>query len=207
MSGLVLFDFDGVIADSYKVFHQVFLEVFTDHGLQRLAREDVFLSLFDENFFTCLAQQRIEPEQTLQIMQEAGETLQRRLLLSPPFEGIRETLQTLIENQQTLAIITSNLSDVVSHWLHQNGILDLFQDILGADKGFSKTEKIAKATERWKVEPVYYIGDTSGDIKEANVAKLISIGAAWGWHGAEKLQQAGANHIATKPSALTELLC
>ena len=49
------------------------------------------------------------------------------------------------------------------------------------------------------------MGDTVGDILEAREAGVCTVGAAWGWHGAERLLRAAPDHLAHSPSDLLDL--
>ncbi|WP_461536713.1 HAD family hydrolase [Spongorhabdus nitratireducens] len=206
MPGLVLFDFDGVIADSLDVFHQACLEVFSEHGLQRLAERETFLSLFDNNFYLSLLNWRVSPEQIQVMMKQVGSKLEHRFINIPPCDGIEKTVTTLNERNYELIIITSNLSDIVSHWLYQHQLLDSFRVVLGADKGLQKTEKMALATSNSLCRPAYYVGDTLGDMIEARQAGLKSMGAAWGWHNKSRLERGKPDYLFSTPAELLSVL-
>jgi phosphoglycolate phosphatase len=88
-----------------------------------------------------------------------------------------------------LAVISSNVSRVIDDILSRYGFDGCFRDVLGADFSFSKIEKIHHAMDSFRVgkDRTYYIGDTTGDIKEARLAGVKTIAVTWGWHSKEKL--------------------
>jgi phosphoglycolate phosphatase len=58
------------------------------------------------------------------------------------------------------------------------------------------------------VEPAdaVMIGDTAYDMAMAVSAGVRAIGVAWGYHDAEELRAAGAEHVVASPAELTEYL-
>jgi len=49
---------------------------------------------------------------------------------------------------------------------------------------------------------VYFLGDSSVDMKTANSSGMIALGAAWGFRGRQELLRAGARHILDTPLEL-----
>ena len=79
-------------------------------------------------------------------------------------------------------------------------------EVLGGDHEQSKTRKIRAVRQRFGESlPAWYVGDTIGDMVEARAAGAVTVGAAWGWHGAERLLRASPDHLAHSPSDLFDL--
>jgi phosphoglycolate phosphatase len=70
----------------------------------------------------------------------------------------------------------------------------------------SKTRRITAARSRFGPErPAWYVGDTVGDILEAREAGVRTVGAAWGWHGPERLGRVRPDRLAHEPQDLLDL--
>jgi phosphoglycolate phosphatase len=55
-------------------------------------------------------------------------------------------------------------------------------------------------------ETSFVVGDTSFDMAMAAAAGTAPIGAAWGYHDAEELIEAGAVAVAERPADVIELI-
>ncbi|MCW5828853.1 MAG: HAD-IA family hydrolase [Deltaproteobacteria bacterium] len=52
----------------------------------------------------------------------------------------------------------------------------------------------------------FMVGDSSTDVKTAQAAGVVSVGAAWGFRGREELEKSGANYIIERPVDLVQLI-
>ena len=79
-------------------------------------------------------------------------------------------------------------------------------EVLGADHERSKTRRIRQVRARHARElPAWYVGDTTGDIIEARAAGVGTVGAAWGWHGEERLRRVRPDRVALAPVDLLKI--
>lgn len=70
-----------------------------------------------------------------------------------------------------------------------------------------KTETLARALDRWGLgDAVVMIGDRAGDIVAGQANGAVTIGVTWGSGSEDELRTAGADHIATEPAELPDLL-
>ena len=71
----------------------------------------------------------------------------------------------------------------------------------------SKKDKILYAINKYQIAPeeIFYIGDTTGDIKEGKQAGVKTIGVTWGWHSKEKMAAAQPDYLFDKPEDLLQL--
>ena len=113
-----------------------------------------------------------------------------------PFEPLLPILMEM-KKDNILAVISSNVSRVINDILSKHGFNGCFRDVLGADFGYSKIEKIHHAMDSFQVgkDKTYYIGDTTGDIKEARLAGVKTVAVTWGWHSKEKLETARPDYL------------
>jgi len=71
----------------------------------------------------------------------------------------------------------------------------------------AKKEKILYAAKKYNVvlQDIYYIGDTTGDIKEGKQAGVKTVGVTWGWHSKEKMAAAEPDYLFDNPQELLKL--
>jgi len=198
---LFLFDFDGVIVDSYGIYREMSKLTFDALGMSHLGEEEAYLDLFEDNFYDSLEKRGVNLKEFAQIART----------IVPRFEGqpvaLFEELKPVVEElarTDTLVIISSNSRRFITQALSGEGYHRFFEDILGSDFMLSKVHKIDHALKTRGVgrEHAYFIGDTAGDMREARRAQVKAIAVTWGWHSAERLMKASPDYIIHSPREL-----
>jgi phosphoglycolate phosphatase len=203
-TSLLMLDYDGVIVDSVDVYCRIVPPLLAKYGLPRLASREDIVALDDGNWFESLAAAGVPMSVATTIEAAVAEVVTMGGL--EPFDGIRDVIGRLAE-QHVVVIVTSSHGAVVRDFLGQHDIGGV-RAILGSDEGTSKVRKIHEARARFgRGLDAWYIGDTVGDIREARMAGVPVIAAAWGWHSLQRLQSASPDRIAYTPGDLISLLC
>ncbi len=193
MPPLILFDYDGVIADSYAVYFEEFTRACSEFGFHKLNSQEAFLRLFDGNLVSQLIKAGFPMRKLKKLADEFKPQIEAATARIYPFPGIVKTLETLSARYPVM-IITANASHVVQAFLDKNNLLDI-KGVVGSDVETSKVKKIRMARKQFRGHTAYYIGDTKGDMLEARRAGAIPIAAGWGWHSHERLATARPFHI------------
>ena len=203
MQPVLIFDLDGVIADSWDLFHQEFCQLMSSIGRSDLSQKANTLKLFEGNFFeelqAAIYPQKVPPS----LFQSMMKSCHSILLKAPCFKGIHHTLEQL-QQQHLLHIVTSNHSSAVADFLQRHQ-LNLFHSIQGTDTHTSKVRKIKNVVGDTPMKDCLYIGDTLGDIVEAKSAGIKVIAASWGWHHRDTLLRGNPDGIADNPEQLIPL--
>ena len=200
MDALLMFDFDGVIVDSLDEQCRAYTATMRARGLPHLASREQFLAFTEDNWFAALADAGV-PAATVTAVEDAIAATP-----SPPlFDGIAPVLEELARTNAVL-VISSSRTSVISRVLREHGVRGPCE-VLGGDAEPSKVHKIREARARHGgALPAWYVGDTVGDIREARAAGVGTIGAAWGWHGQERLRRADPDRMALTPAHLLQLV-
>lgn len=203
-SSLIMFDYDGVIADSREIFQRAFQDACVSFGLEPLAQDEAFLRVFEGNMMAGLAAAGLRETYFPAFLSKLEDML-NAAPQPPVFTGMAEVVRTLYQHFP-LWIITSNVSDVLRPVLEDAGIVDCFQEIMGADVHPDKTEKIRRVRVRFPATcPAWYVGDTLGDILEGNRAGCRTVAVTWGWHSRDRLEQGRPDRWAERPADLLEI--
>lgn len=205
MKKLFLFDFDGAIVDSLDFYEEAVRLCFTKIGQPLVLTRAAFLELFDDNFYVSLGKKNINLDAYMQAAEEVLAGLDYDRIR--PIAGMLPVLNRL-QAENTLLIISSNGSPEIRMIMERLHITVCFQEILGSDSGLSKREKIRFALNRYQVgaDQAFYIGDTTGDIKEAKAAGIKTVAVTWGWHNRERLALPAPDWIFDHPRDLLKLL-
>lgn len=173
----VIFDFDGVIADTADTNWALSQE----HDAT--ATYEDFLAHHDGNVFE---EPRIKflPEKRHIFHSEY-----RKRLTQSHLEKAILPLQHL-GLLYTLHIVSSTSEESIKIALEKAGILELFSRIMGQETHFSKVEKFKILMSENGVTSLnsIFITDTLGDIKEANKVGIRTIGETFGFHNRERLE-------------------
>jgi phosphoglycolate phosphatase len=201
MKKLLLFDFDGVIVDSLELYEEIARLCLEEIGKPIIKDREDFLSLFDDNFYEAMRQKGVD----VGAFNRAVERLipQVDYNRAGPFFDLIPVLEKL-GKENILLIISSNSLAAIKTIISKYRFDQYFKEILGADFMFSKIDKINYALEKWNFsrDETYFIGDTRGDMKEAKMAGVKTVGVTWGWHPRERLEKASADFLFDRPHEL-----
>jgi phosphoglycolate phosphatase len=204
MKKLLLFDFDGVIVDSLELYEEIARRCLEEIEKPIIKDREDFLSLFNDNFYEAMRQKGVD----VGAFNRAVERLIPQVDYSRvvPFFDLIPVLEKL-RNENILVIISSNSLAAIKTIISKYRFDQYFKEILGADFMFSKIDKINYAVEKWNFsrEDTYFIGDTLGDMKEAKMAGVKTVGVTWGWHPRERIGKAAADFLFDAPDELLVL--
>ncbi len=198
-SKLIMFDFDGVIADSLDDQSRAYVCAMRAAGFAELATPGQFLEFTEGNWFEELAAAGV-PASVVDELEDA--------FGAGPSPRLFPEMATVIERlagAHRVIVITSSRTSVVTRVLAEHRVRGV-TEVIGGDQDESKTRKIGDAQRRFgRALTAWYVGDTVGDIIEARRAGVGTVGAAWGWHGSERLRRARPDHLAHAPADLLDL--
>jgi phosphoglycolate phosphatase len=194
VSKILLFDFDGTIADSFENFITVTKELSLTYKFPTLSRDELE-KLRSDDARSIISQLKIPFYK------------QMRITDIKPFPDLPEVLQSLKNKGYMLGILTSNGQKNVTSFLQHNSI-DIFDyiycdsSIFGKDKiirSFLKQHNLSK-------EEVIYIGDEIRDIQACHKVGIRIVSVTWGFNSQDGLIKHNPDYIINKPPDLLPLL-
>jgi len=201
---LIIFDFDGTLADSRKLIIEGHRQVFTQFGLPVPAPQ-ASLALIGRSLELVLAE-LAGPEAPIRDMAAAYQPVVKQLREDPafadaPFAGAHQLLAELAARTDIrLGIATGHISDAIEPALTRFGWRPWFCTVQTADKAPSKPHPgmILQALDEAGIaaSDAMMIGDTAFDMEMARAAGVAAIGVGWGYHAHERLVAAGAETVA-----------
>lgn len=165
MKKLVLFDFDGVIVDSFATGLTLTRHSLQDENFSPESLRDLFMG----NIFTRIAQQK-----KTSVLTEADYLMYYGEMMPAPLPAVKDVLQKI---DIPCGIVSSARSSSLHRYLIKYCLHEYFTSVLGADVHTSKVEKFKMAMTAAAVsaEETIFITDTLGDIREANHVGIDTI--------------------------------
>jgi len=192
----IIFDFDGVIHDTFD-FHRYKIKEFCGVDIP----EDDFRDMHNGNFF-----KNKVPVDGIQWTDYRDYILpfQSKLEID---EERKEIIETLSKNHD-MFIVTSGGTENILGYLENNGLGGIFKEILGLEASRSKVVKFNTIFEKHSLEPheCVFITDTLGDILEANKVNVKTIAVTYGFHTEETLQLGNPHCLISQPYQLFNAL-
>ncbi|MEM9985001.1 MAG: HAD-IA family hydrolase [Bacteroidota bacterium] len=202
---LLIFDFDGTIADTLVVALHILNEIGRDFKLPHLDR-DQFIELKQKTVPELVQLSGLSWFQIPRFIKKARNKFKAHLAEVYPVLGMPEVLAHLAKKKYRMGILTSNTKEGVQSFL-ENHQLQYFEFIFAPDSLFGKAKVIRKILSHEALSPqeVIMIGDELRDVEAANKAGIESIAVTWGFNTRQVLEQGEPNHLVVNPSQLLKL--
>lgn len=191
----VLFDFDGVIADSFQAAFAVH-KVISPHII-----EGDYRSWFEGNINNW--QEMASPGNHRSDIDFFAEYLPKMKSEVKMVPGILEIIKNL-SRSYTLIIVSSTITSPIREFMERHEASQYFTEIMGNDVHQSKVEKIKMVFAKHKASPenCVFVTDTLGDLREAAEAGVSAIGVSWGFQHKETLLKGNPLCVVEKPEEL-----
>jgi phosphoglycolate phosphatase len=121
------------------------------------------------------------------------------------YEGIRETLAELEEQDYRMGVCTSKYEKSAIKVLARFDLLGHFDYVSGGDVGIRKGNQLGALLQEGRIDrEALMIGDRNMDLIAANENGLPSCGVLWGYGDLDELRMEGPEHIISHPSELLQ---
>ena len=206
---LIIFDYDGVLADTFADLLQFGQEACNILGVKHVVEKDD-LSNLEVMSFASYGRACEVPEHLVdEFVQICLKSIAEKK--SPPtiFNGLSNIVRRFAVNN-TIAIITTNSSQNVNAFLVQHDLSGCIHTVYGVDSPGSKAQKISIARNRYSAdimqESVFMVGDSLSDIRAAKETATTSIAVTWGHQSLESLLSGGPDYVVDFPHDLIEII-
>jgi phosphoglycolate phosphatase len=203
---LILFDYDGVIADSLQHNVGICKECCTRLGFDFLPPLDDIRNMENMTFEALGSLMGLTDDETDAFKRCVFDCLISRAEAVPVFPGIHQLLKELSQNH-ILAVVTVNMEEGVLRFLKKNELSEYISSVSGVNRGGSKSDQTIELMEKFaiKKDRVYLIGDAVSDILEAKKAGVKSIAVTWGFQEKERLLSEGPDFVVNSPGEVQDL--
>ena len=200
---VILFDFDGTIADTYEAVADITNQLSTEFGykaldteeqslLKNLSSREIFklseISIFKLPFLV----RRVRSE----LSKEIGELL--------PIEGLTQILLELKKQGYILGVVTSNIKENVDIFFKSNNLSYLFNYVYSCTSIFGKHRIINQVIREHQLNrsDVIYVGDETRDIRSARKSNVGIVAVSWGFNSEIALKEFQPDYLVNTPQEL-----
>lgn len=198
----IIFDFDGVLADSLDSVIELLNNYGSEYGLPRLSRSDVR----NTGLTGLIQKSKISTFRLPFFVRKMRNGLSEMIGRIPIHGGMADTIRELRKNFN-LGILTSNSSDNVSTFLKLHDLGQYFSYVFSSNSFFAKNEsaqELLSGKGLKKTESVY-VGDEVRDIVAMKKIGLPIVAVGWGYDGDHLLKPLKPEFFATTPSEFLSL--
>jgi phosphoglycolate phosphatase len=202
---LVIFDFDGTLADSKDWMVNTLSVMAGRHGFRQIGRDEV---------------ERLRGLPTRDVMRALGVSSWRLPFIAAdmrrqsateaasitPFPGALRVLIELADVGVTLAVVSSNGEVTVRSVLGESQhLIDAYSCETSL---FGKSRKLRRTAKRLAISPerTLYVGDETRDIEAAYEAGVAIAAVTWGYNNRLALEGARPTHLIDSFSDLADLV-
>jgi len=203
---LVIFDFDGTIADTFDAGVMILNKLAGEFGFRPLHPKDLEKAR-DMRTHQLVRFLGVPARKMSRIARRGSEELHSCIQSIQPLRGMPEALRELRRLGYSLGIITSNTELNVNIFLRNHG-LELFDFIRCSSKLLGKARMIRSVIRRQHVHAVdiLFVGDETRDIEACQRVGIRIAAVTWGYNSRRSLVAMKPDFIFDDPQELVSLL-
>ncbi len=200
---LIIFDFDGTIANSLEIFIEATNCLAQKYGYPTVENDKIpqIRALSSRALIKQIPVPRWQLPFFLQNLRQEVHQRKEKLRL---FDGMKDTLTALKAQGYRLGIVTSNTRSTVDSFLNTQQLDSLF-DFVHAGRGLlGKARILRRLVKQYRLQPaeVLYIGDETRDVEAAQQVSIATIAVSWGFNSRVVLEQQNPDVIIDDPREL-----
>ncbi|MGK7899281.1 MAG: HAD-IA family hydrolase [Xenococcus sp. (in: cyanobacteria)] len=204
---VIVFDFDGTIADTYQAIVDITNNLSSEFGYQPIDKEELLL-LKNLSSKEIVKRTEISLFKIPFLVKRVQKELGHQIAELSPIKGIDSVLLELKQRDYILGIVTSNVQENVVTFLQKNNLEYIFDFIYSGTNIFGKHRVINQVVKKHNLKKtdVIYVGDETRDIRSARKSGIGIIAVGWGFNSQEILAEHKPDFLAVKPTELLKAI-
>jgi phosphoglycolate phosphatase len=206
MYKVLLFDFDGTIADSFESFLEIISKLSIKHNLQQVPRSELE-KLRGEEPRAIIKRLKIPFYKIPFLARDMKKMQYEHIAQIKSFKALPEVLHTLKSMGYKLGIITSNGKENIELFTKNNDIA-IFDYIYTDTSMFGKDRMIRKFLTQHAVpkDQVLYVGDEIRDIQACQKVGMKIAAVTWGFNTVDGIKKYKPNYLINSPEELLQIV-
>ena len=206
MYKMIIFDFDGTIANTYTLLNKVYFELTKMYDFPSLTQQEIE-DLRNLSSREILKAFNVPLWRLPRILKDALPIYRKFLPESPIYPDIKALLLALHKENFKLFILSSNNDLMIKQFLVEHD-LDIFETIVGNVGLFKKHRALKKLIRKSKINKsdILYVGDEVRDIDACKKVGIDIAAVTWGYDHAEILTSKNPKFIIYDADILHRIL-
>ncbi len=206
MKKIVIFDFDGTIADTLPTIIKILKSVMKDFGYESIKQKEIekLRSMSPLDIVTHL---KFPIWKVPKLITTTRNKLHDQIEDIDLFPGLEEVLLRIKFIGYKLAILSSNKKETLDKFLLKKQLL-IFDFVQSEPNVFEKSRLIKNFLKRntVKKEEVIYVGDEVRDIEACRKSGISIIAVTWGFNKSTILKKFKPDYLVRKPEEILDIL-
>ena len=204
---IILFDFDGTLADTMLLGWAVYNRVADSLKLRKI-EEDQLTSLREMSSREALQFIGIRLHHLPRVATRLRKELNKEISQLKPIAGIKEAVRLLHGAGFVLGVVTSNSQENIKDFLTNHKMIHHFSIVKTGARVFGKSTLLNHVIREYALDRsrVVFVGDESRDIEAARKSKIQHVAVSWGFQSGKVLSRFNPDAILDEPSELVRLL-
>jgi phosphoglycolate phosphatase len=202
---LVMWDFDGTLADTLPGLLVAYNELAAKHGFRPVQDPEAARRLTPRAF---LASHDIPLFKLPLVLKELFAARRHGMADTRLVPGLPEALQAIHRAGCRMAVLSSNTRENVQTCLRANGVEGLFGEVVGYSHLFGKARPMRRLVASHVGRPgeAVYVGDELRDVEAAREAGVAVAAVTWGLNDRGLLAAARPDYLIERPEELCRVL-
>ncbi|WP_372794217.1 HAD hydrolase-like protein [Pontiella sp.] len=202
----ILFDFDGTLAETMMLIHEVFNGLSSVYGYRHLPEAEIeaarHMSVREFIEFVGIPVWKV-PLIAIHARRRMHDSMDQIL---PPHGLVEVLTQIHKSGRYFMDILTSNRRENVLRFLAEHQI-SWFDEVESTRAILSKKRRVEKYIAKKGLNPdeLYYVGDTTVDVESARHAGARTVAVSWGLNTREALEKAKPDFLVHDPAELLSI--
>ncbi|MBC7980526.1 MAG: HAD hydrolase-like protein [Armatimonadetes bacterium] len=203
---VLVFDFDGTIADTMEEARRIYNELAPDYGIREVGEHEI-AELRHLSLKQILLKLEIPKRRVPSIIARGTGMMRGNIEKLQVIDGMKEALVEMRKQVDRFGILTSNATANVDVFLRNHGLRDLFEFVSSTSKltGKARHLRAIRKTFSLHAEEMLYIGDELRDVKAAQKAGIPHAAVSWGFNSRESLEAARPTYLIDRPEDFLRL--
>lgn len=200
---LLIFDFDGTLADTLTIFVEAYNEVAPKFHLAQISPEER-LELQKQNVRDVIQRLKVKAWQLPFLILRIKRVMRREQNAMQLFPGIREVLLSAHTSGIEMGILSSNRANIIRHVMRLHGVEQCFRFILSERNLYGKDRYLGYLRRKYRNHEIWYVGDQVSDMEDSRRAKVRNIAVPWGFNTADAMKKTMPDVIVQTPQEIID---